>query len=208
MTSTSPPTTLEEFTLQGIVRAALAAELPTNHAQETGELLQEALLAELLETAPPFITSSLQLAVANAVGVAPGLLGEEEEASLVEGLSKLISSEVAAMEKAAEDARAPAPGCCALCERRMPLTGHHLRPRSQHARLRGCGFSIAELSVVLMVCRQCHNAVHEQIDEVTLASSYFTADLLLAHEGVFAFVRWASKQRSRGDTNQTLQIRR
>jgi hypothetical protein len=62
----------------------------------------------------------------------------------------------------------------------MPLTGHHLRPRSQHARLRSGGFSLAELSAVLMVCRQCHNAVHEHIDEATLASSYYTADLLLA----------------------------
>ena len=90
----------------------------------------------------------------------------------------------------------------------MPLTGHHLRPRSQHARLRASGFTLAELSTVLMVCRQCHNAVHEHIDEATLASAYHTADLLLGHAGVLAFVRWAAKQRSRGDVNQSLQTRR
>ena len=202
------PIQLEEATLQGLVRGALAAELPTNFLQETEELLQEALLAELLETPPPFTSASLQAAVANAVCVAPGLLDDEEEASLAEGLWRLLSSEMAAAEEAAEAAKAPAPGCCALCERRMPLTGHHLRPRSQHERLRGCGYSVAELSKVIMICRQCHNALHEQIDEVTLASTYYTIDLLLAHEGVFAFVRWASKQRSRGDTIQHLQIRR
>lgn len=31
------------------------------------------------------------------------------------------------------------PGCCELCERRMPLTRHHLIPRSQHAVLRARG---------------------------------------------------------------------
>ena len=207
-TPKSPPIQLDEPTLQGLVRGALAAELPTDFSKDTEELLQEALLSELLETTPPFTSASIKIAVTNTIGVAPDLLDEEEEASLAEGLWRLVSSEVAAAEKAAEAERAPAPGCCALCERRMPLTGHHLRPRSQHVRLRTCGFSIDELSKVIMVCRQCHNALHEQIDEVTLASTYYTAELLLAHEGVFAFVRWASKQRSRGDTNQHLQIRR
>ena len=200
--------TLDEAALHRLARAALTAELsPSTLRSAPGELLLEALLEELLDT-PPSTADTLRVAVLNASGVAPGLLGADEETSLAESLWKMLSAERAAAAAAAEAARAPEDGCCALCERRMPLTGHHLRPRSQHARLRACGFSQAELSVVLMVCRQCHNAVHDHVDEATLASSYHTAELLLKHEGIFAFVRWAAKQRSRGDTIQTLQIRR
>ena len=190
------------------MRAALSAALtPSTLRSESGELLYEVLLAELLDN-PPCTADILRVAVITASGVAPGLLGADEEASLAESLWKLLSTERAAAAAAAEAARAPEAGCCSLCERRMPLTGHHLRPKSQHARLRACGFSQAELSVVLMVCRQCHNAIHDHIDEATLASTYHTAESLLKHEGVFAFVRWASKQRSRRDTIPTLQIRR
>jgi len=199
---------LDEATLHRLIRAALAAALPPSSLRSApGELLGEALLAELLD-APPTAAAALRAAVAGASGAAPGLLGDGDEASLAEGLWGLLAAERAAAAAAAEAARAPEPGCCALCERRMPLTGHHLRPRSQHARLRARGFSAAELSAVLMVCRQCHNAVHEQIDEETLASAFFSADLLLAHEGVFAFARWAARQRGRGDASQHLQVRR
>jgi hypothetical protein len=199
---------MDEATLHRLVRAALAAELPSSLNSPPGELLQEALLSELLD-APPASADALRAAVAGvASGVAPGLLGEDEEASLAEGLWRLLAAERAAAAAAAAAARAPEPGCCALCERRMPLTGHHLRPRSQHARLRACGFTLAELGAVLMVCRQCHNAVHEHIDEATLASAHYTADLLLAHAGVLSFVRWAAKQRSRADANQSLQNHR
>ena len=203
------PFTLDEPTLHRLVRAALAAELPTAATLRSpaGELLQEALLAELLD-APPRSADALRAAIADACGAAPGLLGDDGEASLAEALWALLAAERAAAAAAAEAARAPEPGCCALCERRMPLTGHHLRPRSQHARLRAGGFSQAELSVVLMVCRQCHNAVHEHIDEEALARDFFTADLLLGHAGVLAFVRWAARQRGRGDAIQHLQIRR
>ena len=198
---------LDETTLHRLVRAALAAELPASLHSPAGELLQEALLSELLD-APPCSAAALRAAVAGVSGLAPGLLGPDEEASLAEGLWGLLAAERAAAAAAAAAARAPEPGCCALCERRMPLTGHHLRPRSQHARLRARGLSQAELGAVLMVCRQCHSAVHEHIDEETLASSYTTADLLLGHAGVLAFVRWAAKQRSRGDANHSLQTRR
>jgi hypothetical protein len=189
------------------VRAALAAELPSSFTSPSAELLQEALLSELLD-AVPSTAAAMRAAVAGVSGLAPGLLGEEEEASLAGGLWALLAAERAAAAAAAEAARAPEAGCCALCERRMPLTGHHLRPRSQHARLRACGFTQAELSALLWICRQCHNAVHEHIDEATLAGAHYTADLLLQHTGLHAFVRWAAKQRGRSDANQSLQIRR
>jgi hypothetical protein len=200
---------LDEPSLHRLVRAALAAELPSSSSlhNPSAELLAEALLAELLD-APPRSADALRAAVTNVCSVAPGLLGDDEIASLAGGLWDCITAERAAAAAAAAAARAPAPGCCALCERRMPLTDHHLRPRSQHARLRASGFSLAELSAVLMICRQCHNAVHEHVDEETLASSYYTADLLLGHAGVLAFVRWAAKQRERGDASPYLQVRR
>ena len=203
---------MDEATLFGLVQRSLAAELvPVGRgellASPAGECLRESLLAELLDAVPDSLCA-LRDTVSDAAAGVGAELSEAEVESLAGTLWAALEAEQQRhLEAAAADA-AVEPGCCNLCERRMPLTKHHVRPRSQHARLRSLGWTLAALSATMLICRQCHNAVHENLDEASLADSYFSAELLLEHDGVRAFVGWAAKQRSRGDVNQFLQVRR
>jgi len=47
------------------------------------------------------------------------------------------------------------------------------------------------------ICRQCHNAVHNLIDNKTLAQSFNTVDKLMAHEGIRKAVAYVSRQATR-----------
>lgn len=87
---------------------------------------------------------------------------------------------------------------CELCARSVPLTFHHLVPRKVHKRTRFIRrHGKREMrSTGLWICRLCHSGIHNIIpDEKVLAESFFTKELLLAHEGVARHVLWVSKQR-------------
>lgn len=203
---------MDEAALFALVQRCLASELvPVGRAallaSPAGECLRESLLAELLDGVPDSL-SALRDAVGDAAAGVGAELSEAEVESLAAAVWTALEAEEERQREAAAADAAVDPGCCELCERRMPLTKHHVRPRSQHPRLRAAGWTQAALSATLLLCRQCHNAVHEQLDEAVLADTYFSAELLLEHDGVRAFVGWAAKQRGRADTNQFLQVRR
>jgi 5-methylcytosine-specific restriction endonuclease McrA len=86
-------------------------------------------------------------------------------------------------------------GQCWMCDRTMPLTFHHLIPRTTHKKLLKRGFETKELNVGIMICRPCHNAIHRLIDEETMASDYYTFDLLMEHAGVVKWIEYARKQK-------------
>jgi hypothetical protein len=87
---------------------------------------------------------------------------------------------------------------CALCERAVPTTAHHLIPRAVHRKKRfRARFGVDEMRARLIpLCRLCHNAVHEFIpSEKLLAEEYNTVEALLAHEGIARHVAWARRQK-------------
>jgi hypothetical protein len=86
-------------------------------------------------------------------------------------------------------------GTCVLCSRIMPLTFHHLIPRTTHKKLKKRGFKIKELNVGIMVCRPCHSAIHRFIDEEQMASDYNTYEKLIQHEKVQSWIPYAMKQK-------------
>ena len=89
------------------------------------------------------------------------------------------------------------PTACALCQRAVPTTAHHLIPRAVHRKKRfRTRFGVEEMRARLIpLCRLCHNAVHEFIpSEKLLADEYNTVEALLAHEGIARHVAWARKQ--------------
>jgi len=87
-------------------------------------------------------------------------------------------------------------GCCVLCERDMPLTLHHLIPREVHDWYRKReGKSKDELHSGIMICRDCHSAVHKFEDNKTLAAEYSTLEKLLAHPKVQQWIPYIRKQR-------------
>jgi 5-methylcytosine-specific restriction endonuclease McrA len=87
---------------------------------------------------------------------------------------------------------------CALCGQVRLLTFHHLIPRQVHKKKRfKREYTRAEMRTRgLMVCRICHDGIHDLIpDEKRLAREYNTLEKLLEHEGVAKHVAWSRKQR-------------
>ncbi|CAM9517395.1 unnamed protein product [Ascophyllum nodosum] len=77
----------------------------------------------------------------------------------------------------------------------MPLTRHHVMPRTTHKRYRKKGYSDEVLNRTIATCRPCHSAVHRAHDERTLAERFTTREELLQDEAIGRFVAWVQKQR-------------
>lgn len=86
-------------------------------------------------------------------------------------------------------------GVCLICEREMPLTKHHLIPRTLHKKLYKRGYTERQLQAGIMICRPCHSAIHRFIDEETMGMEYYTLEKLLSHEKVKTWIPYAKKQK-------------
>jgi hypothetical protein len=87
---------------------------------------------------------------------------------------------------------------CDLCGRRKPLTKHHLIPRGVRRKKRFVNrFGKQEIGQrSLMLCKDCHNGIHDLIpDEKEVAEKYSTKELLLANEAIQKHVSWVRKQK-------------
>jgi hypothetical protein len=117
-------------------------------------------------------------------------------------------------EKEVEEEECVGPGECAICERYMKLTRHHLIPKATWARLESKSrlkylqHSFAHLNMdnpkairktfqsqVIDICRHCHNHIHTTYDNWTLATSYNTLDRLVDDPAIAKFAKWANQQR-------------
>lgn len=88
-------------------------------------------------------------------------------------------------------------GECVLCERVMPLTFHHLIPRTTHKKMmKKYEMTKKELNHGIMVCRPCHSAIHRFIDEESMALEYPTLEKLLEHEKVLSWIPYVRKQKA------------
>ena len=68
---------------------------------------------------------------------------------------------------------------CPMCERIIPLTFHHLIPRTTHDKPFNRDEIVKELNTGVWICRACHSGLHQIFDEETLAKEYYTFDLLI-----------------------------
>ena len=86
--------------------------------------------------------------------------------------------------------------CCALCGRGVPLTFHHLIPRTLHSnKWFKKNFTREQMGEGIYVCRDCHGAIHRFIpDHKKLGRHHNTLETLLEHEGLAGFVAWLSKR--------------
>ena len=103
-----------------------------------------------------------------------------------------------AQEESDEEEEDTPPGCCELCKRFMPLTFHHLVPKSTHKLVvKRKLFSKDEVnSRGINICRPCHSSIHRLIDHKQMAYEFNSLDKLLEHEGVQKWIAWAEKQRT------------
>ena len=90
-----------------------------------------------------------------------------------------------------------AAGVCPMCERKLPLTFHHLIPRTTHGKYLREGYSVDELNKGVDLCRPCHSAVHRAEDEKTLGAEWRTLDALLTHPAIIKWIAYARKLSTR-----------
>ncbi|CAI5737509.1 unnamed protein product [Hyaloperonospora brassicae] len=88
-------------------------------------------------------------------------------------------------------------GLCAMCERPMNLTAHHVIPRVTHAKYLRKGYTKEFLNTCIMICRQCHSKIHSVEDNATLAREYHTLEKIMQHPQIVAWVAYARKQKAR-----------
>ncbi|KAF2201523.1 hypothetical protein GQ43DRAFT_415606 [Delitschia confertaspora ATCC 74209] len=81
---------------------------------------------------------------------------------------------------------------CELCGRDwIPLTYHHLIPRSTHERVLKRGWHNEDmLNSVAWLCRMCHSFVHRVASNEELAKCFYTVELLEEREDVRVWVKW------------------
>jgi hypothetical protein len=86
---------------------------------------------------------------------------------------------------------------CEICLRtQLPLTYHHLIPRSVHAKVLKRGWHPAEdLNNVAWLCRQCHSFVHRCASNEELAREWYTVELLTEREDVRGWAGWVGRVR-------------
>ncbi|KAJ6589455.1 hypothetical protein B0H19DRAFT_923850 [Mycena capillaripes] len=85
---------------------------------------------------------------------------------------------------------------CEICERQVPLTYHHLIPRSMHTKvLKKKWHPTSMLNSVAWLCRPCHTVVHQVATNEDLAQNYYTVSLLLQRDDIQRWGKYASKQR-------------
>jgi len=100
-------------------------------------------------------------------------------AHLAGGMDGMREALLGALGEGGSDGSDTEEGVCEMCGRETALTKHHLIPRDVHKDMRKRGLSSDELQVGAMVCRPCHNAIHRNFDNKTLATQYNSVDKLM-----------------------------
>lgn len=85
---------------------------------------------------------------------------------------------------------------CEFCLRDKPLTEHHLIPRTlHHTKWFEKTFSKKEMKErTVMICNDCHKAVHDFEDEKTLGREFNTKEKLMLHPKMANFIKWIYKR--------------
>ncbi len=88
--------------------------------------------------------------------------------------------------------------CCTLCKRNenVILDGHHLIPKTLHStKWFEKNFTVEQLNEKVLLCRDCHDAIHKFIPEKELGKNFNTIEKLMSHEKVANFVKWISNKK-------------
>lgn len=82
---------------------------------------------------------------------------------------------------------------CALCGRDgLPLTRHHLIPRTRHNNKRNKRLFEREdvRTRLAMLCRACHRHAHAVLTEKEMEVAFNTVEALAGHPEIARFVEW------------------
>eukprot|EP01062_Namystynia_karyoxenos_P081414 TRINITY_DN8953_c0_g1_i1.p1 TRINITY_DN8953_c0_g1~~TRINITY_DN8953_c0_g1_i1.p1 ORF type:complete len:242 (+),score=97.30 TRINITY_DN8953_c0_g1_i1:87-728(+) len=177
--------------------------LPVDRETDVG-CLRELIVAEVLDWDPAAPEAPSAERVAECMGrsgVSDMLAGLDIEDDETAELYAKLSSGVAELMKGDEDDEEDLQdGQCELCERELPLTRHHVIPKTTHDYyLSGAGRKVGLTKEMCMhtipVCRPCHNAIHGVRNHRELAEDHRDRDTLLAIPELSKFVAWVRKQK-------------
>jgi hypothetical protein len=85
---------------------------------------------------------------------------------------------------------------CPLCSREIPLVPHHLIPKAvQSENWFKNHFTPEQMEQHIMVCVDCHNAIHKFHESRELGQEVNTLEKILADEKIMKFAKFAAKQK-------------
>jgi hypothetical protein len=91
-------------------------------------------------------------------------------------------------------AKQPIP--CELCGCEAAVSFHHLIPRTLHAnKWFKKNFTREQMHAGLELCKQCHSAIHDFVDEKQLGRHFHSRELLAAHPEIAKYLAWKRKRR-------------
>lgn len=139
------------------------------------------------EHVPIFLSAVLNDYVSQAITPPP---------SIALAASSSSSSSSSAV-KAKAQLEALRPSACELCGRDwIPLTYHHLIPRSTHDKVRKRGWHPDwRLNAVAWLCRACHDFVHGLASNEELAREWWSLERLRSREDTKVWVEWVGRVR-------------
>lgn len=86
---------------------------------------------------------------------------------------------------------------CPLCGREVALTFHHLIPKKVHGRnFFKKKYKKNELKDGIMICRLCHDGVHDFYDEMRLGKEFNSLEAIQADEALTRHFTWVAKQKA------------
>lgn len=88
-------------------------------------------------------------------------------------------------------------GVCECCQREARLEFHHLIPRKNHRKAHfRKNYELNDMRTRgIMVCNDCHRAIHRFFNEMQLGKSLNTLSLLMATDEMQKFIEWVQKRR-------------
>ena len=83
---------------------------------------------------------------------------------------------------------------CSMCSRDIPITIHHLIPKSEHSRSDRTRAYLNGPENALECCRPCHGNIHRVASNKLLADEYWSLELLMSHPKIATFSTWVATQ--------------
>ncbi|KAF2399867.1 hypothetical protein EJ06DRAFT_562128 [Trichodelitschia bisporula] len=152
-------------------------------------LTNSTLEATLLPHLPPSVLDSL-----TAYSLAEPTDGSlKSSADLANLFNHLLTSYIGILTAPPPQYASTRTSACELCDRSwIPLTYHHLIPRSTHSKAikRGWAAGEWELNKVAWLCGACHRFVHRCASNEDLARDWSSVEKLQHREDVQEFTAW------------------
>lgn len=140
------------------------------------------------------VTAAVPVSVAESLSVY-GLIPHSSD--LPEFLNPVVNEYISSVTTGPPAWASTRADACEICERDwIPLSYHHLIPRSVHAKVLKKGWHDEwMLNSVAWLCRACHSFVHRMASNEELAKEWFTIDRILEREDVQEWAKWVGRVR-------------